>query len=83
MTICYGTLQLDPVTNYTKFTLIIPYNDYYSKAKTIKLMISSSNHLGDISTETSEIKTTNYMSESEQLSRGAQLTIDNLTFTYD
>ena len=46
-------------------------------------MISSSNHLGDISTETSEIKTTNYMSESEQLSRGAQLTIDNLTFTYD
>lgn len=77
-----GSGTFTPATDFTQFSVAISYTDTALKATTLKIMFSSSNHKGDISAETSAIKTTNYMSESEQVTRGAELTVDNLTFEY-
>ena len=77
-----GTANLAAAGDYTAFTVNINYSNAALKADKLKIMISSSNHAGDIASESSSVKTTNYMSASEQVSRGAELTIDNLTFDY-
>lgn len=77
-----GTAHLAPADDYTAFTVNVKYTNTTLKAEKLKIMISSSNHTGDIATETANVKTTNYMSASEQVSRGAELTVDNLTFDY-
>lgn len=77
-----GTANLAAAGDYTAFTVNINYSNAALKADKLKIMISSSNHAGNIASESSSVKTTNYMSASEQVSRGAELTIDNLTFDY-
>lgn len=70
--------------DYAQFSIPITYNDISKKATILCIMIASSNHASyDQSDENILIKTTNYNSKDESCSRGAQLTIDNLTFTYD
>lgn len=82
--IAAATVQLGAAASYTPFTLNIPYNDRQKKATQLKIMIASSNFASYTqSVETSSIVTTNYNGERESTSRGAELTIDNLTFTYD
>lgn len=81
--IATGTANLDPASDFTSFTASLNYSNSKLKATTLKIMITSSNHASyNMSDETSSIKTTDHMSETEQVTRGAQLTIDNLTFTY-
>lgn len=70
-----GTAELYPQTDYTQFTVNIAYSNTSLKADKLQIMICSSNH-------ESNIKTTDYTSRYESASRGAQLTIDNLTFSY-
>lgn len=81
--IATGTANLDPASDFISFTASLNYSNSKLKATTLKIMITSSNHASyNMSDETSSIKTTDHMSETEQVTRGAQLTIDNLTFTY-
>lgn len=81
--IATGTANLDPASDFTSFTASLNYSNSKLKATTLKIMITSSNHASyNMSDETSSIKTTDHMSETEQVTRGAQLTVDNLTFTY-
>lgn len=78
-----GTANLTPTSNYTEFTVDVNYTDLSLKATKLKIMIASSNHASSSqSAETSAIKTSNYTSRYESASRGAELTIDNLTFDY-
>lgn len=70
------TIELNPASNYTLFE--IPLMDKYAFNQvptTLKISITSTNR-------SSDIKTTNYCNKDECCSRGAQLTIDNLTFEY-
>lgn len=77
-----GTANLSPASDFTLFNVAITYSNTTLKATTLKIMITSSNHAGTMAEETANIKTTNYMSASEQCTRGAELTVDNLTFAY-
>lgn len=61
-------------SSYTYFEIPISYSSL-SKVNQLQIMICSSNQ--------STITTNNVLNELEAISRGAQLTIDNLTFTYD
>ena len=75
---------LTSVSDYTEFEVPIVYSDYSLKATQLRIMITSSNHASyNQSEETSSIKTTNYNGRYESASRGAMLTIDNLTFSYE
>lgn len=82
--IAKNTINLVAVSNYKDFVIDIPYNNTNLKATKLQIMITSSNYSSyNQSDETNNIVTTNYNNNSESCSRGAQLTIDNLTFTYD
>lgn len=75
---------LTSVSDYTEFEVPIVYSDYSLKATQLRIMITSSNHASyNQSEENSSIKTTNYNGRYESASRGATLTIDNLTFSYE
>lgn len=76
--IASGELELGAVGEYTKFSVPLVYSNYELKATDLHIMISSSNH-----TNEADIKTTNYVNKEECCSRGAMLTIDNLTFSYE
>lgn len=70
--------------DYAEFELPIVYSDNSLKATQLRIMITSSNHASyNQSEENSSIKTTNYNGRYESASRGAMLTIDNLTFSYE
>lgn len=79
-----GTADLSAATNYTEFTVPVTYSVTNQKATSLKVMITSSNHASyNQNEETSSIKTTTYNGQYESCSRGAMLTVDNLTFTYE
>ena len=79
-----GTANLSAATDYTEFTVPVAYSVTNQKATSLRIMITSSNHASYTqSTETATIKTTVYNGQYEAASRGATLTIDNLTFTYE
>ncbi len=79
-----GTTNLAEASSYTRFEIPITYSVTNKKATTLRIMISSSNHASYTqSEETATIKTTNYIGRYESTPRGATLTIDNLTFTYE
>lgn len=70
--------------DYAEFELPIVYSDKSLKATQLRIMITSSNHASyNQSEENLSIKTTNYNGRYESASRGATLTIDNLTFSYE
>lgn len=72
-----GQIELGAANDYTEFEVSIEYgsNLFQPKATTLKIYITSSN-------KTSDIKTTDYCNKEECCSRGATLTVDNLTFEY-
>ncbi len=72
-----GEFELRAANGYTEFEVSIKYTSsmFSSKATTLKISITSSNRKSDI-------KTTDYCNKEECCSRGATLTVDNLTFEY-
>lgn len=79
-----GSKTLTTISDYEAFEIPILYSNTSLKATQLKIMITSSNHASyNQSEETVSIKTTNYNERTESASRGATLTIDNLTFSYE
>lgn len=76
--IASGKQEFVAVNEYTAFSVPLNYEQYNLQATILRIMISSSNH-----TDEANIKTTNYVNKDECCSRGAMLTIDNLTFSYE
>lgn len=72
-----GQIELGAANDYTEFVIPIKYSSsmFLAKATKLKIYITSSN-------KTSDIKTTDYCNKDECCSRGAALTVDNLTFEY-
>lgn len=82
--IATGTARLSAAADYTEFSVPVTYSVTNQKATTLRIMITSSNHASyNQSEETSAIKTTVSNGQYESASRGATLTVDNLTFTYE
>lgn len=78
-----GNAALNAASDYTEFDVPINYTDESQKATELRIMITSSNHASyNQEEETASIKTTNYNGRYESASRGAMLTVDNLTFSY-
>lgn len=76
--IASGKQEFVAVNEYTAFSVPLNYEQYNLQATNLRIMFSSSNH-----TDEANIKTTNYVNKDECCSRGAMLTIDNLTFSYE
>ena len=76
--IASGKQEFVATNEYTEFSVPLNYEQYDLQATSLRIMISSSNHTGE-----ANIKTTNYVNKDECCSRGAMLTIDNLTFSYE
>lgn len=73
-----GSIELGSQSSYAEFSIPIVYSSkilFDKKATSLQISITSSN-------KTSDIKTTNYCNKDECCSRGAALTVDNLTFEY-
>lgn len=78
-----GSSFLTTNSDYVKFNVPINYTNSTLKASELKIMITSSNHASyNQNDETNSIKTSIYNGRYESASRGAMLTIDNLTFSY-
>ena len=82
--IATGTARLSAAADYTEFSVPFTYSVTNQKATTLRIMITSSNHASyNQNEETSAIKTSVSNGQYESASRGATLTVDNLTFTYE
>ena len=82
--IATGTARLSVAADYTEFSVPVTYSVTNQKATTLRIMITSSNHASyNQSEESAAIKTSVSNGQYESASRGATLTIDNLTFTYE
>ena len=82
--IATGTARLSAAADYTEFSVPVTYSVTNQKATTLRIMINSSNHASyNQSEESAAIKTSVSNGQYESASRGATLTIDNLTFTYE
>lgn len=82
--IASASINLGAASSYTAFSLNIPYSNTQLKANSLRIMIASSNYASyNQAEETASIVTTNYNEDRESASRGAELTIDKLSFTYD
>lgn len=78
--IASGTKKLAVATDYTTFTIPLTYSDFKIKATKLKILISSSESIGTIETETDQIRT--YSDPVTSTSLGATLWVDDLTFAY-
>ena len=79
-----ANIALVEASDYKEFDVHIDYTEESLKATDLRIMISSSNHSSyNQDEETASIKTTNYNTGYEAVSRHATLTVDNLTFSYD
>ncbi len=79
-----GSTHLSAAADYTEFSVPVTYSVTNRKATSLRIMITSSNHASyNQSEETAAIKTSVSNGQYESASRGATLTIDNLTFTYE
>ncbi len=79
-----GTARLSAAADYTEFSVPVTYSVTNQKATTLRIMITSSNHASyNQSEESAAIKTSVSNGQYESASRGATLTVDNLTFTYE
>lgn len=82
--IATGTARLSAAADYTEFSVPVTYSVTNQKATTLRIMITSSNHASyNQSEESAAIKTSVSNGQYESASRGATLTVDNLTFTYE
>lgn len=80
VTIAGRTLQLEPSTGYTAFTIPLTYSRFGVKATRIKVMASSSRGIGEMHAETVNIVT--LPDPVSSTSTGSRLKLDNLTFAY-
>ena len=80
VTIASGSLMLAGTSGFTSFSVPLSYSKFGVKASKLKVMFASSNKIGTISYETSNIVTTNDLESASSL--GSTLWIDNLTFSY-
>lgn len=79
-----GTQNLTTRSDYGRFDVPINYTDVSLHPTALRIMFTSSRYASySQSEETSKVKVTTYNGEYESCMRGATLTIDNLTFTYD
>ena len=76
--IASGKQEFVAINEYTAFSVPLNYKQNNLQATSLRIMISSSNYTDEVN-----IKTTNYVNKDECCSRGAMLTIDNLTFSYE
>jgi hypothetical protein len=72
-----GSIELSAVSSYTQFTVPVKYSKNAAKATSLRIMICSSNH-----SDESAIKTDVYNYRYESARHGAELVVDNLSFTY-
>lgn len=78
-----GEVKLGAAGSYTHFTVPVTYT-VNAKATSLRIMIVSSDHASYTqSTESANVKTTNYISATQQESIGASLIVDNLTLSYE
>ncbi|MBO4379974.1 MAG: DUF4493 domain-containing protein [Muribaculaceae bacterium] len=80
VTIASGSLMLAGTSGFSSFSVPLSYSKFGVKASKLKVMFASSNKIGTISYETSNIVTTNDLESASSL--GSTLWIDNLTFSY-
>lgn len=78
--IASGSKALDGNNDFTAFSIPLTYKTYGIKASKLKIMISSSKHVGTIQEETAAIKTVNDLQSASSV--GNTLWVDNLTFSY-
>ena len=78
--IASGTAALTTATSYTAFSVPLEYIDFGIKATKLKILFSSSRHIGSIETESAEIVT--YSNPVTATSIGGELTVDGLTLSY-
>lgn len=76
--IASGKQEFVATNEYTEFSVPLNYEQNNLQATSLRIMISSSNYTDEVN-----IKTTNYVNKDECCSRGAMLTVDNLTFSYE
>lgn len=74
--IAEGTKELGAVADFTTFSVPVTYTVTNKKATKLKIMIKSSNRAAG------SIKVSDHLHEKEASKYGAQLTVDNLTFSY-
>lgn len=71
-----GTKELGAAADFTAFAVPVTYSVTNKKATTLKIMITSSNRAEG------SVKVSDHLHEKEASKYGAQLTVDNLTFSY-
>ena len=71
-----GSIELDAADAYTSFSVPVTYSVTNKKADELKIMITSSNRAAG------SIKVSDHLGRYEASKYGAQLTVDNLTFSY-
>lgn len=78
--VAIGERELAPTaagSGFVPFTVMLRERELWEKPTTLKILITSSKYQDE-----SKISTTNYCNKEEQISRGAQLIVDNLKFSY-
>ena len=75
-----GSVQLEPSTGYTAFSIPLTYSRFGIKATRVKVMASSSRFTGNLHAETANIIT--LPDPVRGASTGSRLRLDNLTFAY-
>ncbi|MCF0183813.1 MAG: DUF4493 domain-containing protein [Bacteroidaceae bacterium] len=79
-----GTANLTTAADYTQFAVSLTYSDTTLHPTSMRVMFTSSRYASYTqSSETANVKTTTYNNIRESMMRGAILTIDNLSLTYD
>lgn len=71
-----GTKELGAAADFTAFAVPVTYSVTNKKATALKIMITSSNRAAG------SVKVSDHLHEKEASKYGAQLTVDNLTFSY-
>ena len=71
-----GTKELGAAADFTVFAVPVTYSVTNKKATALKIMITSSNRAAG------SVKVSDHLHEKEASKYGAQLTVDNLTFSY-
>ena len=79
-----GTANLTAASSYTAFTVNLNYSNTSLHPTSMRVMFTSSRYASYTqSSETANVKTATHNGERESCMRGAILTIDNLSLTYD
>lgn len=81
--IASATVNLEPASDYTLFTVPLTYKVGAPKATQVRVMFASSNHASySQAAESAAVKTSDRMNRYECYALGSALTVDNLSFNY-